>query len=230
MLVLHIANKNYSSWSLRPWLLMKAQGIPFEEKVHYFSPPGTPNVFESLSPNAKMPVLVHDGFTIWDTLSIVEYLAEYYPSVWPSEKLNRAWARSACAEMHSSFLTLRNDCSMSVGMRVRLHGVSNALQRDIDRVESLWTDGMDRFKGTWLTGDQFTAVDAFFGPVAFRFQTYGIKLSDRSQTYIERLLTHPAMIAWEQDALKETMRDKSHEMDIERAGIILQDLRIAHNQ
>lgn len=229
MFELHIANKNYSSWSLRPWLLMRALDIPFVEKLHYFSSPGTPNTFGTLSPSAKVPVLVSNGFPIWDTLSIVEYLAEEYPDVWPSEKVNRAWARSACAEMHSSFSALRNECSMSVGVRVRLHEMSAALKSDIARIESLWADGFDRFNGSWLAGDHFTAADAFFGPVAFRFRTYGILLTDRSQTYVEKLLNHPAMIEWEQAALNETVRDQSHDIEIENMGLIVQDLRTSPN-
>lgn len=225
MFELHIANKNYSSWSLRSWLLMRALAIPFVEKLHYFSPPGTPSTFGTLSPSARLPVLVSNGFPIWDTLSIVEYLAEEYPDVWPSEKVNRAWARSACAEMHSSFFALRNECSMSVGVRVHLHEMSAALKSDIARIESLWADGFNRFNGTWLAGDRFTAVDAFFGPVAFRFRTYGILLTDRSQAYVEQLLSHPAMIEWEQDALNETVRDQSHDIEIENMGFIVQDLR-----
>jgi glutathione S-transferase len=114
---------------------------------------------------------------------------------------------------------------MSVGVRVRLHEMSVALKSDIARIESLWADGFDRFKGAWLAGDQFTAVDAFFGPVAFRFRTYGILLTDRSQAYVEKLLSHPAMIEWEQDALNETVRDKSHDIEIENMGLIVQDLR-----
>ncbi len=228
MFELRIANKNYSSWSLRPWLLMKDRGIPFVEKLHYFSSPGTPNTFDTLSPSAKMPVLVSKGFSIWDTLSIVEYLAEEYSDVWPTEKINRAWARSACAEMHSSFFALRNECSMSVGVRVRLHQMSTALHSDIARIESLWADGFDRFEGIWLAGDQFSAVDAFFGPVAFRFRTYGILLGDRSQAYVERLLSHPAMIEWERDALNETVRDESHDMEIERMGLIIKDFRVSN--
>ncbi len=230
MFELHIANKNYSSWSLRPWLLMKALDIPFVEKLHYFASPETPSTFGALSPSAKMPVLVSNGFSIWDTLSIVEYLAEEYPAVWPLEKVNRAWARSACAEMHSGFFTLRNECSMSVGVRVRLHELSRALKSDIARIESLWTDGLDRFQGVWLAGDQFTAVDAFFGPVAFRFRTYGIVLGERSQAYAERLLSHPTMMAWEQGALNETVRDKSHDVGIERMGLIIQDFRSSPNK
>lgn len=230
MFELHIANKNYSSWSLRPWLLMKALDIPFVERLHYFSSPETPSTFDTLSPSAKMPVLVSDRFSIWDTLSIIEYLAEDHTEVWPSEKINRAWARSACAEMHSGFFALRNECPMSVGVRVRLHATSDALNADIGRIESLWADGFDRFQGVWLAGNQFTAVDAFFGPVAFRFRTYGILLGDRSKAYLERLLSHPAMMEWEKDALNETLGDKSHDEEIERMGLIVQDFRSSPNK
>lgn len=230
MLVLHIANKNYSSWSLRPWLLMKAVGIPFDERVHYFSPSGTPNPFQSISPSAKMPVLVDGGNAIWDTMAIVEYLAEDCPEVWPSEKQSRAWARSACAEMHSGFFALRRECSMSVGLRVRLHEISRALRSDIERMEQLWADGLDRFHGPWLAGARFTAVDAFLGPVAFRFRTYGVELSERSQAYVDRLLSHPAMLEWERDALNETIRDDSHDLEIERMGAVIDDFRVDSHQ
>lgn len=225
MRVLHIANKNYSSWSLRPWLLMKAVDIPFEEMLHYFSPSGTPNSFHSISPTAKVPVLVDDGNVIWDTMAIIEYLAEDYPGVWPSEKRCRAWARSACAEMHSGFSSLRKECSMSVGIRVRLHQISRALRSDIARMEQLWADGLDRFHGPWLAGARFTAVDAFFGPVAFRFRTYGVELSERSQAYVDRLLSHPTMLEWERDALNETTRDDAHDAEIERVGAVIEDFR-----
>lgn len=227
MFDLHIANKNYSSWSLRPWLLMKALDIPFLEKVHYFSSSESLSAFGKISPNAKLPVLIDHGVLIWDTLSITEYVAEIYPHVWPTEKNNRAWARSACAEMHSGFFTLRNVCAMSVGIRVRLHEVSQALRSDIARIENLWAEGFARFKGPWLAGESFTAADAFFAPVAFRFQTYGIPLQPSSQAYVERLLRHPAMIEWAQAAIQETKRDKAHDEEIERVGIVLQDDRVS---
>ena len=226
MLELHIANKNYSSWSLRPWVLMKALGIPFMEKVHYFTPPGVPSTFGSISPTAKMPVLVSGTMLVWDTMSITECLAEDFPHVWPLDKAQRAWARSACAEMHAGFSALRKECSMSVGVRVRLHQMSSALKADIARMESLWAEGLERFHGPWLAGDQFTAADAFFGPVAFRFRTYGITLQDRSQAYVDQLLGHPAMMQWEREALQETKRDEAHDLEIERAGTIVQDLRV----
>lgn len=129
MLELHIANKNYSSWPLRPWLLMTALGVPFAEKVHFFTAPGVPNGFSKVSPTGKMPVLYSDGMVIWDSLAIAEFLAETYPSVWPSDKTARAWARSVCAEMHSGFTSLRSSCPMSVGVTVKLKEVSPAVKR-----------------------------------------------------------------------------------------------------
>ena len=225
MFNLYIANKNYSSWSLRPWLLMKALAIPFTEHLVFFDGKETANKFQKFSPSSRVPVLVADDLHIWDSLAITEFLAEDYPNVWPSDKTSRAWARSACAEMHSSFQALRNECSMSVGVRVRLHNKSSALLSDIARIEQLWADGLERFHGPWLAGDKFTAVDAFFGPVAFRFRTYDITLNKQSQDYVERLLTHPAMLQWEQDALSETQRDEAHDLDVQVVGTITEDFR-----
>lgn len=114
---------------------------------------------------------------------------------------------------------------MSVGIRVRLHQISRALMSDIARMEQLWADGLDRFHGPWLAGARFTAVDAFFGPVAFRFRTYGVELSERSQAYVDRLLSHPTMLEWERDALNETTRDDAHDAEIERVGAVIEDFR-----
>jgi len=226
MLELHIANKNYSSWSLRPWLLMTALGVPFAEKVHFFTAPGVPNGFSKVSPTGKMPVLYCDGMVIWDSLAIAEFLAETYPSVWPTDKTARAWARSVCAEMHSGFTALRSSCPMSVGVTVKLKEVSPAVKADIERIETIWNEGLQRFKGPWLAGETFSAVDAFFGPVAFRFQTYGIKLQEPAQSYLERLLQHPAMQQWHQDALKEGNQEEAHEANVRSAGEILEDRRL----
>lgn len=222
MLELHIANKNYSSWSLRPWFLMQALNIPFVEQVHYF---GDPNGFAQVSPNSKVPVLKDGDCLIWDTMAITEYLAESFPHVWPIEKKCRAWARSACAEMHSSFQVLRRDCSMNIGVRVKLNDVTQTLKSDIQRIENIWAEGLARFGGPWLAGEAFTAVDAFFGPIAFRFQTYGIEPSASSERYVNQLLSHSAMRQWEQEALLEKARDIPHDLEIKRVGVILQDLR-----
>ena len=223
---LFIANKNYSSWSLRPWAAMKGLGIPFEE-VQYFLNGSSSNhaAFRTFSPTGKVPCL-HDGSTqVWDSLAILEYLAEHHAGVWPADPVARAWARCASAEMHSSFQTLRNDCSMSVGVRVTLRTVSTALQQDLHRLDELLNEGLSRFRGPWLAGANFGGVDAFFAPVAFRVQTYGLTLSSPVMTYFQRILTHPAMQAWQQGALQETVRDAWHEQEIMGSGEVLADYR-----
>jgi glutathione S-transferase len=174
MYTLHIGNKNYSSWSLRPWVLMSERGIPFREELHVFG-----DGFRGAggkSPSGKVPCL-HDGKRIvWDSYAIAEYLAERHPGVWPADDDARAWARSAAAEMHSGFTALRGECSMNCGLRVRLNAPSDALRADLARIASLWGEGLERFGGPFLAGSTFTAVDAFYCPVAFRVQTYGLEL------------------------------------------------------
>ena len=181
MYVLYIANKNYSSWSLRPWVLMRELGIEFKEELRPFNPGSNWTAFRTFSPSGKVPCLVDGEHVVWDSLSIVEYLAERHPSVWPQDPGVRAWARSAAAEMHSAFGALRERCSMSCGIRVRLNDIPAALTRDIERMDELWTQGLDRFGGPFLTGQAFAAVDAFFAPIAFRAQTYGLKFKPRAE-------------------------------------------------
>lgn len=234
MLTLYIANKNYSSWSLRPWFVLKMRGIAFTEQMLFFNEEPDNQHIKRLSPSGRVPVLVDAGWpegegVIWDSLAIVEYLAQTHPSVWPTDLRARAWARSASAEMHAGFNTLRHDCSMNVGVRVKLHHVSAALQNDINRIEQLWTQGLTQFKGPWLAGQTISAVDAFYAPVAFRFQTYGITLTPPCQDYVNRLLAHPVMQQWEREALLETHRDPDHDRQIESVGTLTCDLRSASN-
>jgi glutathione S-transferase len=220
---LHIANKNYSSWSLRPWVLMKQLEIPFRERQTAFPVEG--NVFRSFSPSGKVPCL-HDGdLVVWDSLAITEYLAERHPTIWPDETHARAWARCASAEMHSGFGALRDRCSMSCGMRIELNETPPALTRDLARLAELWRDGLERFGGPFLAGKEFTAVDAFFCPVAFRIQSYGLVLDEPSSSYAQRLLKLPAMQTWYREALAETIRDPAHDDEVAAAGTILEDLR-----
>lgn len=225
---LHIANKNYSSWSLRPWVLMTALDIPFTEHMHFFQPGGQ-NRFDTFSPSALVPCLVDGETTVWDSLAIVEYLYEAHPAVWPTARAARAYARSAAAEMHSGFGTLRSICSMTVGQRIKLHDTPPALVRDLARLDTLWNHGFTHFGGPYLAGDAFTAVDAFFAPVAFRVQTYGLgfDLSDTARAYIDRLLALPALVKWYNEALKETERDADHEASQARVGEVIEDLRAA---
>lgn len=225
MYTLHIANKNYSSWSLRPWVLMKELGIPFEERLHRFEPDRDGRSFTSFSPNGKVPLLADGGLSVWDSLAIVEYLAESHEGVWPEDPKARAWARSAAAEMHSGFSTLRNVCGMNCGVRVKLNEVSPALHHDLTRLEELWADGLARFGGPFLAGETFGAVDAFFCPVAFRIQTYNLHMGEKARGYAFRLLTLDSMIAWYKDALREDFRDHPHEVELTDHGTITEDLR-----
>lgn len=227
MLTLVIGNQNYSSWSLRPWVLMQVLGIPFTERLIPFGEPGSAEAFAALSPTARVPCL-HDGDDrVWDSLAIVEYLAERYPGVWPADPQARAFARSASAEMHSGFFALREYCSMSCGQRVTLREIAPSLTRDLDRLQTLWREGLARFGGTFLAGPAFTAVDAFFAPVAFRVQTYRLALDQTSMGYVARLLDLPAMKAWYASALQETWREPAHERAVSDGARELIDLRQA---
>ncbi len=225
MYVLYIANRNYSSWSLRPWVLMGTLGIPFEERIAPFGEGASPHDFRKFSPNGKVPCL-HDGATVvWDSLAIVEYLAERHPGVWPSDAAARAFARSAAAEMHSGYSALRQTCSMTCGLRVRLHRIDADLHKDLQRLQELWRDGLSRFGGPFLGGAKFSAADAFFAPVAFRIQTYGLELGQPAMDYAARLLALPAMQNWYEAALTETWRDSAHERATQQVGTVLEDLR-----
>jgi len=162
---------------------------------------------------------------VWDSLAIAEYLAERHDAVWPDEACARAWARCAAAEMHSGFAELRNRCSMSCGHRIRLHEFPAALERDIARLSALWNDGLRRFGGPFLAGEAFTAVDAFYAPVAFRIQTYGLNLNTPAAAYADHLLATRALRDWYAQALKETLRDQAHDVEVAQAGTVLEDLR-----
>lgn len=222
MITLHIANKNYSSWSLRPWVLLSELAIPFEEQLHPFA---AVSAFQSFSPSGKVPCLVEDGLVVWDSLAIVEYLHERRPGIWPADARARAWARSAAAEMHSSFTAMRSMCSMNCGVRVRLHATPPSLDRDLARIGGLWSEGLSLFGGPFLAGPAFTAVDAFFAPVAFRIQTYDLRLPLPLLAYAEHLRALPSMRAWYVAALREPWRDRGHEDDCLAEGALIADLR-----
>jgi len=225
MYTLHIANKNYSSWSLRPWVLMRELHIPFTESLIPFHRTAEWEAYRRIAPNGKVPCLVDGDITVWDSLSIVEYLAERHAGVWPEARDARTWSRSAAAEMHSGFGELRNRCAMSCGVRVRLHTVTAALTADLTRISALWNDGLEHFGGPFLAGSMFSAVDAFFAPVVFRLQSYGLKLDPASQAYAARMLAVPAMRSWYAEGLRESWRDLPHETEITQQGEVLEDLR-----
>ncbi len=221
---LFIGNKNYSSWSLRPWLLLRELGIAFDERLVPFGSSAWTEVTE-VSPTGRVPCLVADGLVVWDSLAIVEYLAEQHPSVWPADRAARAFARSIAAEMHSGFQALRSMCSMNCGLRVRLNGITPAVARDWGRIDALWQQGLTRFGGPFLAGDRFTAADAFFAPVAFRAQTYSPGLSTASAEYCKRMLALEGMQNWYAAALAEPWRDEAHEAEIHAVGYVVADLR-----
>jgi glutathione S-transferase len=225
MYELYIANKNYSSWSLRPWVLMRELEIAFREHLVPFGLEASWHNYRKISPSGKVPCLIDGETVVWDSLAIAEYLAERHAAVWPVRVGARAWARSAAAEMHSGFTELRGRCSMSCGVRVRLKDFPAALASDLARLGALWNDGLRRFGGPFLAGDAFTAVDAFYAPVAFRIQSYGLSLDPAAAAYADRLLNTRAMREWYADALEETLRDPPHDDEISQVGEVLEDLR-----
>tara|TARA_R110000787_G_scaffold90590_1_gene191191 strand:- start:16529 stop:17215 length:687 start_codon:yes stop_codon:yes gene_type:complete len=219
------ANRNYSSWSLRPWVLMTALGIPFIDRVEPFLQATNYAAFRSFSPTGQVPALIDGERTVWDSLGIILYLADRHADVWPREEAARAWAQCAAAEMHSGFATLRNDCTMNIGVRVEPHLPSPALNKDIARLTEFWEEGLTRFGGPFLAGDAFTAVDAFYAPVAYRVRTYGLDVGPAGLAWVAHMLALPAMQAWESAALAETWREDSHEAEIGAAGRIVADYR-----
>lgn len=194
-----IGNKNYSSWSLRPWLLMRHAGIAFEEIPLRLSTKAFSEEIFRYSPAGKVPALIDGDVTVWDSLSIAEYLAERFPekNLWPADVAARAVARSVCAEMHSGFGNLRSQMTMNVTAILPGLGWNVAVQHDIDRIAAIWTDLRARHgaKGPFLFGE-FTVADAFYAPVVSRFATYGVHLPEAAKAYADFMLALPAMQEW----------------------------------
>lgn len=211
---LFIANKNYSSWSMRPWLVLKAFDLSFEEVMIAFSEQPYGGAFKqkvlAVNPNGKVPVLLDEGQLVWDSLAICEYLAEQYPNLalWPVDKAMRTRARCITAEKHSGFMSLRNQCGMNIradltALGQKLWQADESLRQDVARIEQIWTarphpDG-------FLCGN-FSIADAFYAPVVTRFITYGLPLSESAQQYMQTLSAHPAVQAWVTDAHAEQAR------------------------
>jgi glutathione S-transferase len=219
------ANRNYSSWSLRPWVLMKTLDIPFEDRVEQFAKPDNYDDFRTFSPSGQVPVLLDGDRTIWDSLGITLYLADRHDGVWPIEAEARTWAMCAVTEMHGGFGALRNDCTMNIGVRVTPRPMSKALARDVARLGELWAQGISRFGGPFLAGAGFSAVDAFFAPVAWRVRTYGLDVGPAGQAWVERVIALSAMQDWEAEALAESWREESHEAELAQAGAVTADYR-----
>jgi glutathione S-transferase len=205
-LTLVIGDKTYSSWSMRPWLILKAFGIPFTEERVRLRQPGTTAQIQTHSPAGMVPVLKDGGVTVWDTLAIAEHLAERFPdkALWPKDAAARALARSITAEMHSGFAALRTECPMNLAARMTGYVPTMAVARNIERIEALWADARARFGqgGAFLFG-AFTITDAFYAPVATRFRTHGVRLSAVSEAYCDALFALPAFREWEAGARAE---------------------------
>lgn len=203
---LYIGNHNYSSWSLRAWLLMRQLGIAFDEHPLELFSEDFHRTLAGVGGPGFVPVLVDDGFPIWDTLAITEYLAERHPDagVWPTDPRDRARARSVCAEMHAGFGNLRGQMPMNIEARLPGLGWNLAVQRDIDRICAIWTElrTANADRGPFLFGS-FCAADAFYTPIASRFTTYGVKLPPLCETYRQALLDADAMREWTKAALAE---------------------------
>ncbi|KFX28951.1 glutathione S-transferase family protein [Ralstonia solanacearum] len=194
-----IGNKNYSSWSLRPWLLARQAGIPFEEIRLRLGSEGFAAEVHRYSPAGRVPVLVDGDITVWDSLAICETLAERFPRarLWPEDPKARAHARSICAEMHAGFANLRSQMPMNVTAMLPGLGWNVAVQRDVDRIAQIWTELRQKYaaEGPFLFG-HFTVADAFYAPVVSRFATYGVRLPESAKTYADHILNLPAMQEW----------------------------------
>lgn len=208
-LVLALANKAYSSWSLRGWLAAKLAGVRFEEVVVPLREADTRTRILKYSPSAKLPALIDGDVVVWESLAIVEYLAEKHPSapLWPGEAAARAHARAISAEMHGGLIPLRRALPMNLRHRVACPPLNDAVQDDVNRVEAIWRDARRRFsgvmgKGPFLFGG-FSAADAMFAPVATRFDTYGVHLGEQATAYVAAVMAHPFMVEWIEAAKKE---------------------------
>jgi glutathione S-transferase len=206
-------------------VLLRGLGIAFEDRIEPFTKPANWQEFRAFSPTGQVPALIDGDVQLWDSLGITMYLADRHPGVWPQDPAARAYAQCVVAEMHGGFSTLRNQCTMNVGVRARLPAISADLARDIARITEIFSEGLDRFGGPWLAGPDFTAADAFYAPVAFRIRTYGLDVGTRGQQWVETMLAHPAMREWETAALAETWREAGHEEDLARCGAVTADYR-----
>ncbi len=201
---LHIGDKNYSSWSMRPWLALRVGGIAFDEMMHALSEMGGKPAFGALSPNAKVPALdLGGGVVIAESLAICEWAAEQQPSLWPEDATARALARAASAIMHSGFPNLRNDAPMNIRRRSDASRMTADGLADAARVDALWREWLARSGGPFLFG-RWSIADAMYAPVVTRFVTYAIPRSDVAQGYIDRMWAEPNFAAWVDGAEAET--------------------------
>jgi glutathione S-transferase len=216
-LTLYIGNKNYSSWSFRPWLAMKAANIAFEEVlIPIYTGAADKQRILDVSRAGKVPALVDGDITVWDSIAIIEYLAEKFPraGLWPDDTAARAHARAISAEMHGGFGGLRRECGMNIHRPVRAKELSEEVRENIARVQEIWTECRQRYgrAGPFLFGT-FTAADAMYAPVVHRFRTYAIEVSQPVRDYMETMLAYPAFAEWTAQALAETLVIERFEAD-----------------
>ena len=206
MLKLVIANKLYSSWSMRPWLVLRAFNIAFEEIIIPLRQAESKARLAEISPSGKVPVLIDGHQTIWESLAIIEYLAESHPgkAIWPKDTALRAHARSIANEMHGGFMPLRQGCAMNLGARFKTPELTEALKINVDRIETIWAEAQAKFgaSGPYLYG-AFSAADAMYAPVVTRLDTYQIPVTPQSRAYMDTILTHPDFATWKSSALNE---------------------------
>ncbi len=211
---LYIGNKNYSSWSMRPWVMLTHAGIAFDEVLLRFDSfaPGSAfrTAIDKINPVGKVPCLVDDGLVVWDTLAIAEYAAEKYPDkkLWPVDARHRARARSICAEMHSGFSALRSACMMNIEASLPEVGAlvlrdKPAVRADVQRIETIFSELLAQHGGPYLFGSQFTIADAYFAPVCMRFKTYALSQRQDVNAYIERVRAASGVAQWIAAALVE---------------------------
>ncbi|MDB5934623.1 MAG: glutathione S-transferase [Massilia sp.] len=215
-LTLVIGNKNYSSWSMRPWVALTAFGIPFDEVRVLLDKPDTAARIADYSGAGRVPVLVAGEMTIWDSLAICEYVAEQFPHkhMWPQDVAARAMARSVSAEMHSGFQGLRSAMSMNIRASLPGRGRTAEAQGDIGRICEIWEECLSRFGHHQFLFGEFSIADAFFAPVVMRFRTYGVSLAPALQAYCDRVQAHPAVARWMREALAETEVAAKHDDDL----------------
>jgi len=205
-LILVIGNKNYSSWSMRPWIVLTAFDIPFREIRILLDQPDTTKKIAEYSLAGRVPLLVDGELTVWDSLAICEYLAERYADkkLWPQDVAARASARSVCAEMHSSFLSLRTSMAMDIRGKFPGEGRTPQTQADIGRISEIWEGCLSKYGHHQFLFGEFSIADAYFAPVVMRFRSYGVFLAPALQAYMERMIAHPAVSSWISDAEAET--------------------------
>lgn len=202
-----IGNKNYSSWSMRPWLVLDHFGFDFTEIVVPLDQPETRAEILQYTPAGKVPVLLDGSFVVWDSLAIIEYLAEQNPEkgIWPADPRERARARSLASEMHAGFGPLRSACPMNLRKQFKWKPRGGAdAQKNVDRIEALVRDQINRFGGPFLFGDTFGAVDAMYAPVCSRLATYAWPMSELLNAYVDRVLRHKSVARWREAALQES--------------------------